>query len=118
MPAIGEVEQKLHSIRSILISNKASERSHLNSQTVGPKGPRPGGAIIGCLVLALLSRSVLYGLTLPGTIFSAAWDAIIIYMVIMPAAIVLLFYSEMKHAAGFNSLEQLLDGPSRNRGGA
>ena len=111
MPTIDRVEQKLLSIRGILINNKTSGCSYLNNQPVGPKGSKAGGAIISCFILSYLNYCILVGLTLLGAIFSTAPPPIAIITSVMQWAMVLLFHNELKHKAGFNIPEQLLDEP-------
>jgi hypothetical protein len=102
------VEKRLLCIPGILISNKTSGRSYLNSQNVGPKGPKAGGVIVSCFVLAWLSGSFLYWIV-------AAWSGVNLLTLFSTAYIMIsavtLFHSELKHKAGFNIPERFLDEP-------
>ena len=109
VPTIDRVEQKLLSIRGILISNKTSGCSYLNNRPVGPKGSKAGGAIIGCFFLLCLNLSILGGLRLPEIFFSAPLS--IAFTGVMLCVMGPLFHNELKHKAGFNIPEQLLDKP-------
>jgi len=79
---------------------------------VGPKGPKAGGVIISCVVLAWLSGISVYAATTALLIYSFGINILnIFFMIYIWISVITVFRTELKHKAGFNIPERLLDEP-------
>jgi len=84
---------------------------------VGPKGPKASGVIISCFVLALLSGGSIYSTTAVLLIYSSGFNSLsMVFVNYIWMSVITLFRTELKHKAGFNIPERLLDKPVEVRG--
>ena len=105
----------------MFISNKSSGCSYLNNKIVRPKGPKAGGAIIGCFALAIFTAFSLGGYSkivleyLPYNagigISQGAFTGILASLCFIMAYSIILLHTELRHKAGFNIPDRFLDGP-------